>query len=74
MRGQELYKTDLERHLYAVEPERRPAKRRGLRWMASVLGMVSGFGLAYWLYRRTGAARPRRTREFPEDDGSELAA
>lgn len=74
MRGQDLYKTDLERHLYAVEPERRPARGRGLRWMASALGMVGGFGLAYWLYHRAGAARPPRRPEFPEDDGSELAA
>lgn len=83
MPSRELYKTDLERHLYAGEPDRpqpkgeRSGGKRVLRRAASVLGVVSGLGVAYWLYRRVRgrkSASGDRSPEFPEDDGSELAA
>lgn len=63
----ELYKTDLERRLYDTEGDRPTAARRRKRlgWFASILGLVGGFGLAYWAVRRRrgnsrgiGAGRP----------------
>lgn len=75
MPSRDLYKTDLERRLYAAEPARRKGR---VGWVASLLGVVGGFGLAYWLYRRSRrrvkAPTVRSEPEFPEDDGSELAA
>ncbi len=73
MPSQELYKTDLERRLYGEEPERSGGS--GLRRTASLLGVLTGLGLAYWLYRRVrDRSRHDRWPEFPEDNGSELAA
>lgn len=80
MRSRDLYKTDLERRLYVAGSEGPEVGRRrgGWRWVASLLGAVGGLGLGYWLYRRARERGDRppseRSPEFPEDDGSELAA
>ena len=74
--GRDLYQTDLERRLYDPESDRpvadgRRGGRGGLGWLASLVGIAGGFGVAYWLVRRRRdrAARPRDpSHELGADD------
>lgn len=83
--SRDLYKTDLERRLWAAEGEaKRPGerssgrRRRGLKWALSILGGLGALAISYWLYRRRRTSR--RASEavepapYPEDEESEVAA
>lgn len=79
--GRDLYTTDLERRLYDPESDRPVADARrggrgrgGLGWLASLVGVAGGFGLAYWLVRRRRAARPRDPSQEMGTDDDDLAA
>lgn len=57
----DLYRSDLDRHLWALpvakndkkrQKEREKRRRRAKRLFASAAGMLGAAGASYWLYRR----------------------
>ncbi|MBI4513580.1 MAG: hypothetical protein HY702_05660 [Gemmatimonadetes bacterium] len=83
--SRDLYKTDLERRLWAAEgqgqgPGDRGSgrKRRGWKWAFSILGGLGALGVSFWLYRRARAKRhaaesPEES-PYPDDEESGVAA
>ena len=75
-RTEDLYQSDLDRHLWSVpsRPERkeRDGGRRIARLIASAAGMLGAAGLSYWVYRRLRDRSDSET-DAPTRDGTDSA-
>ena len=69
----DLYKTDLDRHLWAWPKSKKPARRRRtlVRLIASAAGMLGAAGLSYVAYkklRKKGSKSPDPIAEQAESE------